>query len=154
MPYVLLALRLCQEMRKMGALSRSPYFHSFVIGIVICDWDVSLTWMQLYDYQYNMGLLLMERKEWNTKMEKLKASAQDADENLRRELAAHLIAISEAENREESLKAALTAERKHACDVSIFVLFHTTLELHLCIASICSSLFFHLLMFTCILHTA
>jgi hypothetical protein len=96
----------------------------------------------------------MERKDWSAKMEKFKASAQDADENLRRELAAHLIAISEAENREETLKAALTAEGKHVCDVSISVLFHATLQLHFCITSICSYLFFHLLMFIRILHTA
>ena len=77
--------------------------------------------MQLYDYQYNMGLLLMERNEWGQQTEKLKSIAQDAEEKLQRELAAHLLAVAEAEKREESLKQALAAEKLCVYDVSILL---------------------------------
>ena len=66
---------------------------------------------ELYDYQYNLGLLLMEQKEWDTETEKLKARAEDAEEKLRRELASNLLFVAEAEKHEESLKKALAMER-------------------------------------------
>ncbi|KAI3878936.1 hypothetical protein MKX03_037333 [Papaver bracteatum] len=59
---------------------------------------------EVYDYQHHMGLLLLERKDWTSKYEEIKASADTAEMKHKIDRAAHSSALAEARKREESLK--------------------------------------------------
>jgi branched-chain amino acid aminotransferase len=59
---------------------------------------------EVYDYQHNMGLLLLEKNELSSQYEEIKASVDESDLTHMREKSAYVSALAEAKKREESLK--------------------------------------------------
>lgn len=67
---------------------------------------------EIYDYQCNMGLILLEKKDLESKYNEIKASLESAEIIYKRDKAANLSALGEAMKREENLKKALGIEKE------------------------------------------
>ena len=66
-----------------------------------------------------MGLLILEKKEWTSKYEQVKASADLAEITYKHDQAAHAKALAEARKQEESLKRALAIEKECVTNVRL-----------------------------------
>ncbi|KAF8410272.1 hypothetical protein HHK36_002797 [Tetracentron sinense] len=67
---------------------------------------------EIFEYQHHMGLLILEKKEWASKYEQVKASAGSTEITYKLDQAAHSSALADARKREESLKKALGIEKE------------------------------------------
>ncbi|XP_074574486.1 nuclear matrix constituent protein 1b-like [Curcuma longa] len=67
---------------------------------------------EIYDYQHHMGLLILERKEFLSKYEQVKASSESTEMVYKREEAKLLSALAEAQKREKSLEKLLGIQKE------------------------------------------
>lgn len=69
-----------------------------------------------------MGLLILERKQWASKYDEIKASAESAEIMYKHEQAEKSSTFAEAKKREVTLKKALGVEKECIANVSLFLL--------------------------------
>ncbi|XP_064957357.1 nuclear matrix constituent protein 1 isoform X1 [Musa acuminata AAA Group] len=67
---------------------------------------------ELYQYQYHMGLLLIEKKEWAVKYDKLRQEMSEAAQLQKCMQAAHIVAVAEFEKSEGNLRRAMGFQRQ------------------------------------------
>ncbi|GAB2228675.1 hypothetical protein Droror1_Dr00022798 [Drosera rotundifolia] len=72
---------------------------------------------ELFDYQYNMGVLILERNDPSLKCEELTQVVAEADEILKRQQVVNVVTFGEAEMRVENLRRALDHGRKPVLDL-------------------------------------
>lgn len=65
-----------------------------------------------------MGILLLEKKEWTSKYEEIKASADLAEITHKCDEARYITTINEAKKRQDSLKKTLEVEKECRLNVS------------------------------------
>jgi len=73
---------------------------------------VQIFFLQIYDYQHNLGLILLEGKELTSKYEQLKGSFEATEIMLKRERASQQSALAETRKREENLKKNLAIQKE------------------------------------------
>ncbi|KAI7742990.1 hypothetical protein M8C21_029794, partial [Ambrosia artemisiifolia] len=67
---------------------------------------------EIYNLQNQMGILIIEKKEWVANYEQMKSTAEMAEFTLKREQSVHTAALAEAKLREDKLKKALGIEKE------------------------------------------
>lgn len=72
---------------------------------------------EIYDLQHNMGLLILERKDYAAKYEEARLSAESAEVTRMRDQAALSSALAEAKKREDNLKKALGVEKECVANI-------------------------------------
>jgi disulfide oxidoreductase YuzD len=68
-----------------------------------------------------MGLLILERKELDSKYEQIKASTETVEIMRKRDQAVHLSALAEARRREDSLKKSVVVKDECIASVSLSI---------------------------------
>ncbi|KZV29915.1 nuclear matrix constituent protein 1-like protein-like [Dorcoceras hygrometricum] len=67
---------------------------------------------ELYEHQHHMGLLIMEKKEWLSKLDEAKSVAESTELKYKRLQASHVTDLAEAKKREDSMRKALGIEKE------------------------------------------
>ncbi|KAI3509333.1 hypothetical protein L1887_24538 [Cichorium endivia] len=67
---------------------------------------------EIYNLQNQMGILIIEKKEWVANYEQMKSTAESAEMSLKLDHASHLSALAESKKREDNLKKALGIEKE------------------------------------------
>ncbi|XP_078170201.1 uncharacterized protein LOC144564479 [Carex rostrata] len=103
-----------RRFREAGMLDEAELHRKDREGLLL---RISELEKELREYQHNMGLILIEKNECSARIEELTQGLEETEEILKREQSARLIAMSEFERREDSLKKALALEKQCVADL-------------------------------------